>query len=134
MRKIILLAVVCTFIALSGLMIQQLLPSARTQERPRNLLSSGQEANISDQEFKAFAKVYVAYHKLQRVYGPSLRNARDSKEREKVQQEANSKLEKLLDKQGLTPEAYNRIFASVNSNDELRKKALELINEERSNS
>jgi hypothetical protein len=130
MRKIILVAIVCMFVALSGLMVQWLLPSARTQERPSTLLSAA-HVNISDQELEAFAKVYVAYHRLQRAYEPSLRNARTAQERKKIQQEANSKLEKVLQREGLTPETYNKIFKAVNADEKLRKKGLKLINEQR---
>ncbi len=43
-------------------------------------------------------------------------------------------MKEAVEMQGLSVESYNRIFAAVNANEELRKKALKLIDEVRKNS
>jgi hypothetical protein len=90
-----------------------------------------QQTSVSEVELKTFAKAYVQYHKIRQEYEPRLKNTQDPEKSKQIQQEANSKVEAALAKQGLTPEAYSRILKVVNADDELRKKALRLIEEER---
>jgi Domain of unknown function (DUF4168) len=108
-------------------------PAATAQEAPKTDASQKQ-ANISDKELKSFAKAYVDYHKIRQSYEKQLNNIQDPAEKEKVQREGNAKVSKALEKQGLTAESYNRLFSAVNNNEQLRKKTLKLIEEERKNS
>ncbi len=93
-----------------------------------------EQAGVSDQEIRAFAKAYVEFHRVRQAYEPALKNAQDPKEKRKLEQEANSKIEKALERHGLTVQKYNRIFAAANRNEALRKKALGLIGKERQRS
>ncbi|MBI4522732.1 MAG: DUF4168 domain-containing protein [Deltaproteobacteria bacterium] len=99
---------------------------ARGQETPQ---SPGKK--ITDKELQAFVKAYVEYQNIRRQYEPTLRNTQESQEREKLQREANSKIEKALKRQNLTVDSYNRIFTAVNNNEELRRKTLKMIDDER---
>lgn len=117
--------------AMIGLLSSCLTGVADAQSPKRQAPS--QQANISDKELRAFAKAYVAFHKIRQAYEPSLRNAKGTAESEKIQQEANAQVTTALKKQGLDVASYNRIFTAVNANEELRKKALRLISEERKN-
>ncbi len=128
MREFALCAVV--LVAMMGLLSPYLSALTHAQEPPKRSAPSPQ-ATVSDKELRAFAKAYVEFHKIRQAYEPSLKNAQDSKERQKIEQEANSKIEKALEKEGLTTEKYNRIFVAVNGNEELRKKTLGLIDRER---
>jgi hypothetical protein len=101
---------------------------AVAQEAPKTQASNKQAVN--DNQLRTFAKVYVAYQKIRQQYEPSLKNAQEQ-ERKRIQDEANTKVKTALVKQNLTAEEYNRIFAQVNGNAELRKRALKLIEEER---
>jgi hypothetical protein len=101
---------------------------AVAQEAPKTQASNKQAFN--DNQLRTFAKVYVAYQKIRQQYEPSLKNAQEQ-ERKRIQDEANTKVKTALVKQNLTAEEYNRIFAQVNGNAELRKRALKLIEEER---
>lgn len=93
-----------------------------------------EQAKVSDKDLRAFAKAYVEYHKIRQAYEPQLAKVQDAKEKEKIQREGDSKVNKALEKQGLTPESYNRLFTAVNRNEQLRKKALKIISEERKRS
>jgi hypothetical protein len=130
MKKIIFWRVVLA--ALVGLLS---LPFAlaHAQQAPAQQ-GSGQPVKVSDKELRAFAKAYVEFHKIRERYEPAMSKAKDSAEKEKIQQEGNLKVKEAVEKQGFTVESYNRIFAAVNGNEELRKKALKLINEERKKS
>lgn len=119
--------------ALIGLLSVCFAPVAQAQQQPSQQ-GSGQQVKVSDEELRAFAKAYVEFHKLRQRYEPSLSNTKDPAEKEKIQREGNSKVKEAVEKQGLTVESYNRIFAAVNANKELRKKALKLITEERKKS
>jgi uncharacterized protein DUF4168 len=95
---------------------------------------AGPQANMSDKDLKAFAKAYVEYHKIRQTYGAQLSEAQDPKEKELIQHEGNSKAKAVLEKQGLTAQSYNRLFTSVNGNQQVRQRALKLIDEERNRS
>jgi hypothetical protein len=90
--------------------------------------------DVSDKELRAFAKAYVEYHKIRQNYEPKLNNTRDEKEKLKIQREGDDKVKQVLEKQGLTPQTYNRLFMAVNGNPQLRQKALALIDDERKKS
>jgi hypothetical protein len=96
--------------------------------------SPAQPSNVSDRELRAFAKAYVEYQRIRQDYDPKLNNTRDEKEKLKIQREGDDKVKLALEKQGLTPQDYNRLFVAVNGNPQLRQKALALINDERKKS
>jgi hypothetical protein len=96
--------------------------------------SAPAQKNFSDKDLKSFAKAYVEYHRIRQTYETRLNNIQDPKEKEKIQREGDSKVSKALEKQGLTPDSYNRLFAAVNNNEQLRKKTLKMIEEERKQS
>ncbi len=93
--------------------------------------ASKQPNNISDKELKAFVAAYVEYQEILMEYEPSLRDLQDTKEKERFQKEANSKVEMALKYQGVSAESYNRIFTAVNNNEDLRKRTLKMIDAER---
>jgi len=86
---------------------------------------------LSDKELKAFAKAYVDYQKIRRTYTPALEQAKDPARKKEIEQEANAKIKRSLDAQGLSVARYNQIFAQVNSNPPLRKRVLQQVEEER---
>jgi hypothetical protein len=96
--------------------------------------SSAEPTNVSDKDLRAFVKAYVEYQKIRQNYEPKMNNTRDEKEKQRIQREGDDKVKQALEKQGLTPQAYNRLFAAVNGNPQLRQKALALINDERKKS
>jgi hypothetical protein len=118
--------------ALTGLCTLLLSTVISAQELPQDQPDA--QTPVSDQELETFAKAYVQYDKIRQEYEPRLKNTEDPEERKQVQQEANSIVEAALTKQGLTAEAFKRILEIVNANDELRQKALRLIEEERKKS
>lgn len=91
-------------------------------------------ATVSDRELTAFVKAYVEYQKIRSSYGPALEKASSPERKKQIEQEANAKVKRSLDANGLTAERYNRIFATVNGNEALRKKVLQRVEEERKNS
>lgn len=131
MKKLALLNIL--FGMVIGLWIPGFVPITGAQESPGQQPPT-EQTNISDQQLKAFAKAYVELRKILQEYEAPLSSAQDSQEQQKLQQEAKSKIEETLEKEGLNVQAYERIFTVVNSNGELREKALRLINEERKRS
>ena len=92
------------------------------------------QTNVSDKDLRAFVKAYVEYQKIRQNYEPKMNNTRNQQEKQKIQREGDEKVKQALEKQGLTPQAYKRLFAAVNGNPQLRQKALALINDERKKS
>lgn len=99
-----------------------------------NQPAGAEQTKVSDSELKAFVKAYVEYHKIRQSYETKMAGAKDQKEKEQLQREGDDKVKQALQKQGLTPQSYNRLFVAVNNNPQLRQKALTLISEERGKS
>jgi hypothetical protein len=98
---------------------------------PSITLAQGNSFKISDKELAAFAKAYVEVQHIRSQYEPSLQKTKDSKESRRLQQEADAKLKKTLDRQGLSVDRYNKIYAAVNASEDLRRKALKMVEQER---
>ena len=119
--------------ALIGLLFLSFPSITHAQDLPKQT-QSAEPTKLSDKDLRVFAKAYVAYQKLRQTYEPRLGKIQDPKEKQKLQQEGDAKVKEALEKHGLTPQSYNWLFAAVNGNEQLRQKALKLINEERSRS
>lgn len=86
---------------------------------------------LDDKALQSFAKAYVEVEKITESHHASIENTKDPAQVQKLQQEANTKITKAVEKQGFTPEAYMQVLATVNSDNTLNKKALALIQKER---
>ena len=100
------------------------------QDKP-SLQQPSKQNGIGDNELRAFAKSYLEFHKIRAEYEPALNQARHSQEQGKIEQEALAKFNKAVQSQGLTLEGYFRLYQTVNANEQIREKALKLIDEER---
>ena len=108
-----------------------ILPFAKpggAQELPKQQLS------VSDNQLRAFAKVYVEVEKIRQEYGLRLKEAKDAEEGKQIETEAVSKMQGALTKEGLTEDSFSQIFEIARADDGLRKKLIEFINEERQKS
>jgi hypothetical protein len=124
-RALIGVLAVCSVIAVAA-------PLSGQETRGRT--QAADPAAVNDKNLKAFANAYVEYHKVRQTYEARLAKVQDPKEREKLQREGDSKVKQALEQQKLTPESYNRLFTAVNDNEQLRRRALKLIDEERNRS
>ncbi len=106
---------------------------ASAADAPKQAGNSGQPA-VSDRELASFVKAYVDYQRIRSQYAPALAKETDPTRKKQIEQEANTKIKRSLDTNRLSPERYNRIFATVNGNESLRKRVLKQVEEERKNS
>ena len=113
-----------SLLALTAISVAQEGPKAQTN----------QQTKVSDADLRAFVKAYVDNQKIRQQYEPSLKDSTDSEKDQQIQDRANAELKKSLAKQNLTVEKYNAIYNQINSDEELRKKALKLVDEERKRS
>ena len=116
-------------VAVGGIVVQSAV--VRSSADQATNAWSGQRQEISDAELKAFAKTYVEFQRIGLAYENSLSHLRDRQEGIKAQHEALIKIEAALQKQGLEPEVFARIFETVNADETLRAKTMKLIEEER---
>jgi uncharacterized protein YggE len=112
-------------IFIAGFLILPFAKQARAQESPK------QQMNVSETQLRAFAKVYVEVEKIRQEYEPRLKEAKNPEEGKQIQNEAVSKMQGALTKEGLNEESYTQIFEIARADEGLRKKLVELINEER---
>jgi hypothetical protein len=115
-------------IFVAGFLILPFAKQGRAQESPK------QQMNVSETQLRAFARVYVEVEKIRQAYEPRLKEAKNPEEGKQIQKEAVSKMQGELTKQGLTEESYTQIFEIARADEGLRKKLVELINEERQKS
>jgi len=90
-----------------------------------------EKTDFINERLQAFAQTYVAIRRLIEEYEPPLRDSGRTDRARKIEREAASKVEQTLDAHGFTPDSFQKTFALVNADDELRNKALELIAAER---
>jgi hypothetical protein len=96
------------------------------QENPNR-----QAATVDEGKLRSFAKVYVQVEKIRQTYGPQLKETQDPQKNIEIQKEAKSKIDGALAQEGMTVESYSQVVQTVNGNEDLRKKAIEFIDQER---
>jgi hypothetical protein len=89
---------------------------------------------VSETELRSFAKAYVEFEKIRNEYAPKVGSAATPQEKGAVEQEAVVKFGKALEKEGMTMQQYSALYQTVSVDQQLRAKALRLIEEERGRS
>ena len=93
-----------------------------------------QQSKIDPTQLKSFARVYVEFEKIRDTYEPRLSKAQGEQEAQIIQKEAGAKIDEALAKEGLSRETYSQILNTWYADNELRAKAMQLIDEERKKS
>jgi Domain of unknown function (DUF4168) len=94
----------------------------------------GHEAEApAEMQLRSFAKAYVEVEKIREAYEPQLSATPDAQKAREIEQEAISKIGEVIVKEGLTLESFNQIVQTA-ANDDLRKRIVALINEEKKKS
>ena len=109
-------------------------PALYAQTKSGDLFSTDGKNAIADKELKAFAKAYVQFHKIRATYEPKLNGATSPQEKGQVEQEAVAKFGAVLEREGLSMQRYAALYQTISADQELRDKALKLIEEERAKS
>ena len=65
---------------------------------------------LDEKQLRSFAKVYVQVEKIRQEYEPRAKEATGPEEGKQIQQEAQSKFQQVLTKEGLSEENYTKIF------------------------
>ena len=115
-------------ILIGGLSLSPFVTTSFAQEVPN------QQSKIDPTQLKSFARVYVEFEKIRDAYEPRLNKAQGDQETEAIQKEAKVKIDEALAKEGLSRETYSQIINTLNTDSELRAKAMQLIDEERKKS
>jgi hypothetical protein len=92
------------------------------RERPVQLGES-----ISEEKLRAFARAYVVLQQIRVEYEPTIQTVRDPNEMTRIRQETNSRIEQVLQRQGLDAESYAKIFTAVSSDEKLKQRTIEFI-------
>ena len=115
-------------ILIGGLSLSPFVTTSFAQEVPN------QQSKIDPTQLKSFARVYVEFEKIRDTYEPRLNKAQGDQETEAIQKEAKVKIDEALAKEGLSRETYSQIINTLNTDSELRARAMQLIDEERKKS
>jgi hypothetical protein len=90
-----------------------------------------QAGTVDNGQLRSFAKVYIQVEQIRQTYAPRLKETQDPQKNMEIQKEAKSKIDDALAQEGMTVESYSHVVQTINGNDELRKKAIEFIDKER---
>ena len=93
-----------------------------------------QQSKIDPTQLKSFVRVYIEFEKIRDAYEPRLSKAQGDQEAQVIQKEAGAKVDEALAKEGLSRETYSQIINTLNADNELCAKAMQLIDEERKKS
>jgi Skp family chaperone for outer membrane proteins len=88
----------------------------------------------SDKQLQSFARAYVDFHKIKNDYDARIKRTTDANEKERLRREGDAKVEAALKKQGFTTDSYTKTFTTVNNSEQLRKKTMKYIEDERKKS
>ncbi len=119
---------IAILIAIVGFVVLPIAKSVSAQEQPND------ETKVSDDQLRAFAKVYVQIDKIRQEYEPRLKAAKDPEEGQQIQTEAVAKMNQAAAKEGITAETYRQIFDLTNADEGVRNRVLSLIDEEKKKS
>jgi hypothetical protein len=119
---------IALMILIGGLSVSPVAHTILAQELPN------QQSKIDPTQLKSFARVYVEFEKIRDTYEPRLNKAQGDQEAQVIQKEAGAKIDEALAREGLSRETYSQIINTLNSDSELRAKAMQLIDEERKKS
>jgi hypothetical protein len=127
------------FVSVSFLGLALLSPSltpraVEAQQSAPDAIAPGEQAPISDNELRSFAKAYLEFEKIRAEYGPRIGTAPTPQEKGAVEQEAVLKFGKALEKEGMTMQQYSALYQTVSADQQLREKVLRIIEEERARS
>ena len=120
--------IITLIILIAGLSMSPVATAIFAQEPPN------QQSKIDPTQLKSFARVYVEFEKIRDTYEPRLNKAQGDQETQVLQKEAGVKIDQALAKEGLSRETYSQIINTLNTDSELRAKAMQLIDEERKKS
>jgi hypothetical protein len=120
--------IIVLIILIGGLSVSPFLKTIFAQEPPK------QQSKIDPTQLKSFARVYVEFEKIRDTYEPRLNKAQGDQEAQVIQKEAGAKIDEALAKEGLSREIYSQIINTLNTDSELRARAMLLIDEERKKS
>lgn len=112
-------------ILVAGFLVLPFLKLIGAQELPK------QQVNVTDDQLRAFAKVYVQVDKIRQAYEPRLQEAKDPEEGKQIQMEAMTRMQEAAAKEGMTEENYRQIVEIARADEGLRKRLFNFINEEK---
>ncbi|MFP3871188.1 MAG: DUF4168 domain-containing protein [Syntrophobacteria bacterium] len=88
---------------------------------------SESQPQISNAELEKAAEAYAEIRKINQGFQQSLQEAKDSSERQKLQEQANKDVVQAVEDTGLEVQKYNSIMRQIGENEELRKEFSEKV-------
>jgi|GEM_PF-1930277 len=104
-------------------------PAAAQQHQQGQQGATQQQIEVKDAELDKVAAAYVEVAQIQKEFQESLQTAPDPDERQTLQENANKKMIQAVEGEGISVDRYSRIIAAVHSDDNLRQKFTEKIQE-----
>ena len=84
--------------------------------------ASSADIEVTDKQLNKFTKAQQKVSEVHREYSASLQEAKDPQEAQKLQAEAQGKMQGAVTSAGLSVDEYNQIAEQVHKNPDLQKK------------
>ncbi len=111
-----------------GMVLAAVVPALDAQNQTLPHTQPG--AGISDRQLEAFAAAYVEIQQIQAEHQGEVHGVQDHNTLVTLQEKARTKMRAAVENEGLTVQEYNSIQAVIGTNEELRQKAVDLIEAE----
>lgn len=89
-----------------------------------------QQADISDAKLEKFAEIYVDVETTRNRISTELQEVEDPQEAQKIQQRMRDEIIATIEDHGWTLDEYNMTAQAISSDQAMKERALQLINEQ----
>jgi hypothetical protein len=117
--------IAASFMLVASLIVLSPAPAQQTSDKA---------TETEEIQLRSFAKAYVEVQKIRELYEPQLGTTQDPQKADEIEREAKSKISQAIVKEGLTLDSFGQIVQTANADEALRKRIIDLINEEKKNS
>ena len=104
-------------------------PAVATAEPTEVAPAPAQAEEFSDAEVRQFTEAYVKVEQIGQDLNDSLSEVQDPEQARAIQQEGYEKMHAAVQETGLDPQTYNSIASSINTDEELRSRVVELLSQ-----
>lgn len=109
-----------------------IVPVASAQSQQQQPQQAAPQVDVSDEEIKDVAKLFIEIGEVRTEYQNRLREASDSENARAIQQEMKDQLNQTIDEfEGLTAERYDKIVQAAQADDTLKEKILSEVEKQR---
>lgn len=102
---------------------------APTAPPPTPTPQTAPETSVDSEQLDTFTSIYVEMQDARSKLSNRMANAESPEDAQKIQRSMDQKFNEVIEAHGWDLEEYNEVASAINSNPDLRQRALSMINE-----